>query len=93
MSAYEHVVSHMLDMRARPSGRQVAGHGCQCGVSTIVCAVAWRRLLEGLEPGRVDLDACYPDAGEVERRVRGDLRPARPIWRHGLKERWSHPAS
>jgi glycerol-1-phosphate dehydrogenase [NAD(P)+] len=78
MSGYEHVVSHMLDMRARPSGRQVASHGCQCGVSTIVCAVAWRRLLEGLEPGRVDLDACYPDAGEVERRVRATFDPLDP---------------
>jgi HAD superfamily hydrolase (TIGR01450 family) len=78
MSGYEHVVSHMLDMRARPSGRQVASHGCQCGISTIVCAVAWRRLLEGLEPGRVDLDACYPDAGAVERRVRATFDPLDP---------------
>ena len=78
MSGYEHVVSHMLDMRARPSGRQVASHGCQCGVSTIVCAVAWRRLLERLEPGRGDLDACYPDAGEVERRVRATFDPLDP---------------
>ena len=70
MSGYEHVVSHMLDMAARPSGRDLASHGCQCGVSTIVCAVAWRRLLDGLRPELVDLDACYPDAGEVERGVR-----------------------
>jgi glycerol-1-phosphate dehydrogenase [NAD(P)+] len=78
MSGYEHVVSHMLDMRARPSGRPVASHGCQCGVSTIVCAVAWRRLLEGLDPGQVDLDACYPDADTVQRRVRAVFDPLDP---------------
>jgi HAD superfamily hydrolase (TIGR01450 family) len=78
MSGYEHVVSHMLDMRARPSGREVASHGCQCGVSSVVCAVAWRRLLDGLEPGRVDPDACYPDAVAVERRVRATFDPLDP---------------
>ena len=78
MSGYEHVVSHMLDMAARPSGRDLASHGCQCGVSTIVCAVAWRRLLDGLRPESVDLDACYPDAGEVERRVRAVFDPLDP---------------
>ena len=78
MSGYEHVVSHMLDMTARPSGRQVASHGCQCGVSTIVCAVAWRRLLEGLDPGTVDLEACYPGEAELERRVRAAFDPLDP---------------
>jgi glycerol-1-phosphate dehydrogenase [NAD(P)+] len=70
MSGYEHVVSHMLDMSAKPSGRPVRSHGCQCGVSTIVCAVAWRRLLEGLRPEPIDLDGCFPAADAVERRVR-----------------------
>jgi HAD superfamily hydrolase (TIGR01450 family) len=78
MSGYEHVVSHMLDMTARPSGRAVAGHGCQCGVSTVVCAVAWRRLLDGLRPERVDLDACYPDEETLQRRVRATFDPLDP---------------
>jgi HAD superfamily hydrolase (TIGR01450 family) len=75
MSGYEHVVSHMLDMTARPSGRPVASHGCQCGVSTVVCAVAWRRLLDGLRPERVDPDACYPDEETLQRRVRATFDP------------------
>jgi glycerol-1-phosphate dehydrogenase [NAD(P)+] len=78
MSGYEHVVSHLLDMAARPSGRAVASHGCQCGVSTVVCAVAWRRLLQDLEPDRVDLDACYPDPAELQRRVRATFDPLDP---------------
>jgi glycerol-1-phosphate dehydrogenase [NAD(P)+] len=60
----------MLDMAARPSGRPVGSHGCQCGISTIVCAVAWRRLLEDLRPDRVDLDGCFPAAEDVDPRVR-----------------------
>jgi glycerol-1-phosphate dehydrogenase [NAD(P)+] len=70
MSGYEHVVSHMLDMRAGPSRRPVRSHGCQCGVSTVVCAVAWRRLLENLRPDRIDLDAMFPAPEVVEPRVR-----------------------
>jgi glycerol-1-phosphate dehydrogenase [NAD(P)+] len=70
MSGYEHVVSHMLDMRAGPSGRPVRSHGCQCGVSTVVCAVAWRRLLENLRPDRIDLDAMFPAPEVVEPHVR-----------------------
>jgi glycerol-1-phosphate dehydrogenase [NAD(P)+] len=78
MSGYEHVVSHMLDMAARPSGRPVASHGCQCGISTIVCAVAWRRLLDGLDPATVDLDACYPGEDELGRRVQATFDPLDP---------------
>ena len=70
LSGYEHVVSHMLDMSAEHHGRPVGSHGCQCGVSTIVCAIAWQRLLQDLRPDKVDLDACYPTVGQMEPRVR-----------------------
>jgi glycerol-1-phosphate dehydrogenase [NAD(P)+] len=78
MSGYEHVVSHMLDMTARPSGRPVGSHGCQCGVSTIVCAIAWQRLLGDLRPGTLDLDACFPSAASAEPRVRATFDPLDP---------------
>jgi len=70
MSGYEHAVSHMLDMCARPSGRPVRSHGCQCGISTIVCAIAWQRLLQDLRPDKVDLDTLFPAPDAVEPRVR-----------------------
>jgi glycerol-1-phosphate dehydrogenase [NAD(P)+] len=70
MSGYEHVVSHMLDMAAKPSGRPVRSHGCQCGVSTIVCAIAWRRLLDDLHPQTARLDTCFPPPDALEPRVR-----------------------
>jgi glycerol-1-phosphate dehydrogenase [NAD(P)+] len=65
-------------MTARPSGRPVRSHGCQCGVSTIICAIAWRRLLEDLRPGRVDLETCFQPPEAVERRVRATFDPLDP---------------
>jgi len=70
MSGYEHAASHMLDMGAEHFGRAVASHGCQCGVSTIVCAIAWQKLLADFRPDKVDIDACYPSPEVMERRVR-----------------------
>jgi len=58
MSGYEHSVSHMLDMSAHHFDRALAIHGSQCGVSTIPCAIAWRRLLDDFNPADIDLDAC-----------------------------------
>ncbi len=70
LSGYEHVVSHMLDMGAEQFGRPVASHGLQVGVATIAASISWDRLLENLDPKKVDVDACYPSFGEMEERVR-----------------------
>jgi len=74
MSGYEHVISHMLDMSAEHFGRGIASHGCQCGISTIVCAIAWQKLLENFKPTMADIpnivDACFPSRDAMERRVR-----------------------
>lgn len=71
MSGYEHVVSHMLDMSAEHDGRPIASHGSQCGISTVVFAIAWQRLLEDFQPEQVDPDACFPTVADAEARVRG----------------------
>lgn len=70
MSGYEHVVSHMLDMVATHSHRPVASHGCQCGLSTIVCAIAWQKLLAEFRPEQVNIDNCFPSTEEMEQRIR-----------------------
>jgi len=70
MSGYEHAVSHMLDMSAEYNGRPIASHGCQCGISTILCAIAWQKLLDTFDPAQVNLDACYPTTEAMEQRVR-----------------------
>ncbi len=70
MSGYEHVVSHMLDMVAPHFHRPVASHGCQCGLSTIICAIAWQKLLTEFRPEEVNLNTCFPSAEEMEHRIR-----------------------
>jgi len=70
MAGYEHAISHMLDMSAEHYGRAIASHGCQCGISTIACAIAWRKWLSDFQPEKVDVDACFPSVEEMERCVR-----------------------
>lgn len=69
MSGYEHVVSHMLDMTAEHFHRPVASHGCQCGLSTIVSAIAWQKLLAEFRPEQVNIDTCFPSTEEMEQRI------------------------
>jgi len=44
----EHLISHMLDMRAVASHEPVGLHGAQVGVASLVGAMAWRYLAEVL---------------------------------------------
>ena len=53
LSGTEHTVSHLLDMAAARSGRAADLHGAQVGVATLAVAVAWRRLLDELDPERL----------------------------------------
>jgi glycerol-1-phosphate dehydrogenase [NAD(P)+] len=61
LSGTEHLISHMLDMRAVASGEQVGLHGAQVGVASLVSAMAWRYLLEILPelelPTAVDVES------------------------------------
>jgi glycerol-1-phosphate dehydrogenase [NAD(P)+] len=50
ISGTEHTVSHLLDMVAARSGRQTGLHGAQVGVAALAVAVAWRRVLDDLDP-------------------------------------------
>ena len=60
LSGTEHLISHLLDMRAVASGEQVGLHGAQVGVASLVSATAWRYLLEILPelelPQAIDID-------------------------------------
>jgi len=48
LSGVEHLISHMLDMRAVSSHENVGLHGAQVGVGSLVAAEAWNYLLEKL---------------------------------------------
>jgi glycerol-1-phosphate dehydrogenase [NAD(P)+] len=71
LSGFEHVVSHMLDMGAPFWGRRIANHGSQVAVAAIPGLIGLNRFLDDFDPKKVDLDACYPAAEAMERRVRG----------------------
>lgn len=61
LSGVEHLVSHMLDMRAVATGRDVGLHGAQVGVASVVAASAWEHLLDQIRAGR-DITAPGDDA-------------------------------
>lgn len=46
LSGVEHLVSHMLDMKAVSQHKNVGLHGAQVGVASLVAAEAWGYLLE-----------------------------------------------
>ena len=71
LSGVEHLVSHMLDLRAAELHLPTGLHGEQVGVGSVVAACMWELLRERLEavPGaRVQLQML--DAHKAEARVR-----------------------
>jgi glycerol-1-phosphate dehydrogenase [NAD(P)+] len=59
-SGTEHIITHLIDMYAESRGQQVAFHGAQVAVSSIITAVAWDIFLSEFNPSEVDLDTCFP---------------------------------
>ena len=68
-SGMEHAVSHLLEMAAVQAGNEAALHGTQVGVSSIVAALLWRRVLDELANGGLSR-ISVPDAVESEIAVR-----------------------
>jgi glycerol-1-phosphate dehydrogenase [NAD(P)+] len=68
-SGMEHAVSHLLEMAAVRAGDEAALHGIQVGVSTVVAALVWRRVLEEIADGRLS-QLVVPDPLEAEAAVR-----------------------
>jgi glycerol-1-phosphate dehydrogenase [NAD(P)+] len=97
LSGTEHLISHLIDMHAGQHGLPIGFHGAQVGVATVVVAAAYEVLFDELDPSNVDIDACFPDLGEMESVVReafADLDPTGAVsaecWSdYGKKlERW-----
>ncbi|MFM6980392.1 MAG: iron-containing alcohol dehydrogenase [Micrococcales bacterium] len=49
LSGVEHLISHMLDMRAVADHQNVGLHGAQVGVASLVGAMAWKYLADNIE--------------------------------------------
>jgi glycerol-1-phosphate dehydrogenase [NAD(P)+] len=68
VSGTEHTVSHLLDMAAVRSGRSTGLHGAQVGVASLAVAVAWDRVLDELDPGRL-VHGIGTDRAAAKRRI------------------------
>ncbi len=71
LSGVEHLVSHMLDLRAAELGLPTGLHGEQVGVGSVVAACAWEMLVDRLaaDPARRVQSAAL-EAARSEQRVR-----------------------
>ena len=81
LSGTEHLLSHLLDMAATVAGRPLAFHGAQVGLASVLAATIWHDTLNRLDPACLTVDAAYPAAGVVERRVRAAFDPMDPTGR------------
>jgi glycerol-1-phosphate dehydrogenase [NAD(P)+] len=75
-SGMEHTISHLLEMAAERRGREVALHGAQVGVATVLSALTWRHLRRRVATDGMTL--LFPAAEEMERRVRAAFDPLDP---------------
>ena len=65
ISGYEHVISHVLDMKAGVDGRESELHGIQVGIASVLSAYVYEKLLS-----MERLDLKFPEWKEVEKQVR-----------------------
>ncbi len=101
LSGWEHAISHCLDLTAAGDGREIALHGGQVGVATLVAARAYERTWAELDVGLLacdrDDDACRETIEKVFRRydrggrlldgLRRDLAKKRARWRRAAAVR------
>lgn len=60
LSGYEHVMSHVLDLKSELAGRPFALHGTQVALTSILGSAAYQQFLEHFEPDSVVVDDCFP---------------------------------
>ena len=68
-SGMEHAVGHLLEMATLQAGGEPALHGVQVGVSSVVAALLWRRVLDELADDGL-ARVRPPDPDDVEAQVR-----------------------
>jgi glycerol-1-phosphate dehydrogenase [NAD(P)+] len=68
-SGMEHAVSHLLEMAAVQGRNEAALHGSQVGVSSVVAALLWQKVLEEVADGGLTR-VTVPDPVESELIVR-----------------------
>jgi len=69
LSGYEHVISHVLDLVAEQQERPLAQHGTQVALATLLTTGAYQVFFNEFEPAEVNLDNCYPSAGQMKTQI------------------------
>ncbi|MCG8605245.1 iron-containing alcohol dehydrogenase [bacterium] len=67
-SGGEHLVSHLWDMEAMATGRDLKPHGAQVGVATVISSALYQQLLELDQP----MNVVPPSWAAEEKRIRTD---------------------
>jgi glycerol-1-phosphate dehydrogenase [NAD(P)+] len=75
LSGYEHVISHVLDLIAERTPRQLAQHGTQVALSTLLTTRAYQIFLDEFEPAEVNLANCYPTEETMRARIEAAFEP------------------
>ena len=88
LSGYEHVISHVLDLVAEKSERPLAQHGTQVALATLLTTSAYQTFFKEFEPAEVNLEYCYPTAGQMKARIESAFSPLDPTGRVAA-ECWS----
>ncbi len=88
MSGYEHVMSHILDLLAEAAQKPLAQHGSQVSLTTLLASKAYLKFLEEFDPSEVNVEACYPDADTMARRIRETFLQVDPSGKAG-EECWA----
>lgn len=69
-SGFEHLISHLLDLLTKHYQLAPILHGTQVALLTVLTTLAYREVIEHFDPQRLNMDACFPSAAEMETRVR-----------------------
>ena len=102
LSGTEHLVSHLLDMRAAAVDGETALHGAQIGVASVLAATIWHDTLDRFDPSVLARRDLQVDSAAVQQQVRDAFdaldpsgRMADECWRDvGRKvDRWSSKES
>ena len=88
MSGYEHVMSHILDLLAEATQKPLAQHGSQVSLTTLLASEAYARFMDEFDAGEVNIEACYPDAESMARRIRETFLEVDPSGKAG-EECWA----
>jgi glycerol-1-phosphate dehydrogenase [NAD(P)+] len=81
LSGTEHLVSHLLDMRAAAADAETALHGAQIGVASVLAATIWHDTLDRFDPRILAEGNLAIDAATVRRQVRDAFDPLDPSGR------------